>query len=570
MAHMSPKEIKQLPAARALLYAGGLTDEDIDKPIVGIFGGHNNICPGHGNVAEAAEYIAQGVREAGGTPRIMLCVPGVCDGIAMGHDGMKFSLLTRWLTVNTIEAMYRAHGVFEGAAIISACDKNGPGSLMAAARLDEPTVIFTPGPMWPGEFEGKKYDVVSAFGLRSELNLGFIDEKRYREVMSHCCEGYGKCSGNFTANTIGISTESMGLCLPYEAATPAVEKEDQHKMHHEQIEQAIESGRLIMRLIAEGMNARKFMTMAAFLNAYKVDMAMSGSTNLALHLPEIAAEAGVELPLDMINEISEQVAHIVKMSPASVDRKKGVKHWMDDLYRAGGVPAVMNELRDLLDLSVPVVEGGTLEQRLANAKNTNPEVIRHIDNAYSHTGGMEVYKGTLCPEGAVIKVGGMSDKVAEVAEYTAVVFECEEEATKFIEKPGNVEPGMAIFIRNEGEISGPGMREMLYPTTALSKLKTEDGEPMDAYVALITTGRFSGGTIGLCFGHAAPEDGPIALVKNGDKIRIDTKSRRIDLLVDDNEMELRKTFYVPGSKWQPVPERSVLRDYRRHVLAGRG
>lgn len=556
MAIMSPQEIKQLPATRSLLYATGLTNEDLNKPFIGIFHSQNMITPGHMTLDRLANYIAQGVREAGGTPVICSAGVGVCDGIAMGHPGMKYSLPTRELNEQSIEAMVKAHGIFEGIVPIAACDKNIPGYLMAIAKLNMPSAVVTPGPMWPGKHRGKNTDIVDSFGARGKLDNGQMSRKEYEELISTCSPGAGSCAGLFTANSMACLTEMIGLSLPGMAATPAVEQYDQKRIHRKKRELAIETGRVIVDLVKKGIKSGDILTPAAIMNALIGDVSITASTNTDLHLKEIAKRAGFPLSEDILNEVSNRTPNQLRLSPAA-------KCWMTDFYQAGGMPAMMYELRDRLNLEARTIEG-TVGQRIMQARNRNPDIIRPADKAYSPTGGIAIYKGNLFPDGAIIKIGGVDSSIPKVSEYSARVFESEEEATASINS-GKIKEGDAIIIRNEGPAGGPGMREMLYPTSAISSIKTESGATMDTKVALLTDGRFSGGTKGLCFGHVSPEaykGGPIAYVQDGDRIKIDMNKKKVDLLVSDNEMAKRKSEHKPVQN--PAPE-GILSDYRKKV-----
>lgn len=546
MAEMSPKEIKNLPATRALLYAGGLKTEDLEKPFVGILYSQNDVCPGHFRLDDIANIVARKVTQNGGVPFKMGAGVGVCDGIAMGHDGMKYSLPSREINANSVEDMVRAHGIFEGIVLLGACDKNLPGYLMAAARLDLPTAFITPGPMMAGKHEGKRMDVVTAFAARGQLDNEVITPEEYENIVGNCCPGAGSCAGLFTANSMACVTEALGMSLPGMAATPALQGDYIHPDKHILAEKTAAT---IMDLISNGVSARDIMTEEAFVNAFIMDMAVGASTNTVLHVPEIALEMGYEFDLDRLNEISQNTPNILKLSPAA-------PCWMEDFYAAGGVPAVMKELSHLMNLKVLTIDG-TLESRLEKAENKNAEVIRTVETAYAPTGGLAIYRGNLAPEGAVIKESAIGPGVPEVFEGYARLFDSEEAATEYI-RDGKLEKGDVVVIRNEGPKGGPGMREMLYPTSAVS------GIGMDEHVALITDGRFSGGTKGLCFGHAAPEayvGGPLAYLEDGDKIVIDRKARTINHCLSAKELAQRQ------AEWSPVecaiPPRGVLVDYKK-------
>jgi len=538
---MDPKEVKELPAARALLYALGLKKEDLDRPLVAVVNSFNEIVPGHillnGLVKEAKE----GVREAGCTP-IEFPTIGVCDGIAMGHMGMKYSLPSREIIADMVEDMVRAHGVFEGIVFLAACDKNVPGLLMAAARLDLPSIFVTAGPMMPGVCGNRRVDVGEAFAADAQRARGIISDEEYEAIVQNCCPGAGTCAGLFTANSMACVTEALGMSLPGCATIPATDKRKAGITR--------ESGRRIMKLIEDKVTARKIMNENAFSNAFVMDMAVGGSTNTVLHISSIAKEAGYEFDLDRINWISERTPNIVKIKPSS-------DYMMVDLDQAGGIPAVMKELhrKGLLKES-PTVSGGLyLEGRDPDGK-----VIRSADDPYSKTGGILILRGSLAPGGAVIKHSGVSKDVPDPFVGRARVFESEEATMEFLRNE-ELEKGTVIVIRYEGPAGGPGMREMLYCTAAIT------GIGLDADVALITDGRFSGATRGICIGHVEPEayvGGPIAFVKDGDEIRIDLKNRKVDLMVDEKELAKRRKGWMPIEN--EIPAGGVLANYRSRFL----
>jgi dihydroxy-acid dehydratase len=542
---MDPQDVKNLPAAKALLYGIGLDDEEIEKPIVAVVNSFNEIVPGHIHLNELAEAAKNGVREAGGVP-LEFPVIGVCDGIAMGHDGMKYSLPSRELIADTVEDMIMAHGIFEGIVFLAACDKNVPGLLMAAARLDMPSIFVTAGPMLPGEYQNTCIDIHNAFAADGQYAKGKLTKEEYNEIVRNCCPGPGSCAGLYTANSMACVTEALGMSLPGCATA--------HAVHEKKRRLATESGREVMRLIKDGITARKIMNETSFENAFAMDMAIGGSTNTVLHIPAIAKEAGYDFDLERINVISKKTPNIVKIAPSS-------DYMMIDFENAGGVPAVLSQLKKKGIVKDVLTVHGTSWQ---DAKTLNEEVIRPIESPYSRTGGIAILKGTLAPDGTVIKESGVSGDVPDPFEGEARVFDGEEEATQFIKK-GVLEKGTVIVIRYEGMAGGPGMREMLYPTSAIS------GLGLDADVALVTDGRFSGATRGISIGHVAPEaylGGPIAFVRDGDRVRISLKERSVDLLVPESELEKRRKSWKPLEK--DIPSRGVLSNFRSAFREGSG
>jgi len=535
---MKPAEVKNLPAARALLYGIGLDDKEIEKPIVAVVNSFNEIVPGHMHLRELSEAAKSGVLEAGGVPLEFPAI-GVCDGIAMGHEGMKYSLPSRELIADLVEDMIRAHGIFEGVLFLAGCDKNVPGLLMAAARLDMPSIFVTAGPMLPGEYEGRCIDIHNAFAADGQYAKGRLSKEEYIGIITRCCPGPGSCAGLYTANSMACVTEALGMSLP--GCSTA------HAVHEKKRRLATKSGRRLMDLIREGITARMIMNETAFENALAVDMAIGGSTNTVLHIPAIAREAGYDFSLDRINEISRRTPNIVKIAPSS-------SYMMIDFERAGGVPAVISQLKKKGIVKDTLTVHGSA---WTEAEIQDEKVIRPVESPYSRTGGIAILKGTLAPEGAVIKESGVSPEVPEPFIGEAAVFNSEEEATEFI-KSGELRKGMVIVIRYEGKAGGPGMREMLYPTSAIT------GLGLDAEVALVTDGRFSGATRGISVGHVEPEayfGGPIALVENGDRIRISLGERRIDLLVDEEELDKRREGWQPPEK---EVNRGVLSNYRAY------
>lgn len=521
---MNPEEVKKLPAARSLLHADGLTEEQINKPLVAVVNSFNEITPGHIHLNKLGEKVKQGIRDAGAVPLEFHTI-AVCDGIAMGHQGMKLSLPSRETIADSIEQMVAGHGVFAGAVFIASCDKCLPGHLKAAARVNLPSIFLTGGPMMPGKWKEKTVDVKNSFEARALYDTGKMPEEDYTEMICNSCPGAGSCAGLFTANSMACITEAMGLSLPQCAST--------HATDPAKLEIAYNTGKQIVSLIKQNLTAKQIMTEDTFQNALRVDMAIGASTNTILHIPDIAKEAGIEINLEEINLLSNSTPNLVHISPNSDMR-------MIDFHNAGGVGAVLKELNTKNLIKNTKTIDGDLKQRIAQAQNKNESVIRPSSNPYSKNGGIAILYGNLAEEGSVIKTAGLSAETPKVFEGEAKVFNSEEEATQFIESP-NLAKGQVIIIRYEGKLGGPGMREMLYPTSAISGMK------MDNEVALITDGRFSGATKGICIGHVEPEAaraGNIALIKDGDKIRIDLNEKRIDLLLDSSELEKRKSNII--------------------------
>ncbi|MCD6254841.1 MAG: dihydroxy-acid dehydratase [Deltaproteobacteria bacterium] len=513
------KGVKKAPH-RSLFKAMGYTDEELKRPIVGVANAANEIIPGHIHLDQITEAVKAGVRMAGGTP-IEFSVIGVCDGIAMHHEGMKYSLMSREVIADSIEIMAMAHP-FDGLVLITNCDKIVPGMLMAALRLNIPSIIVSGGPMLSGEFMGKAVDVISVFEAVGEVASGRMTEEDLKCLEDVACPGCGSCAGMFTANSMNCLSEAIGLALPGNGTIPAVMAE--------RIRLAKESGMQIIELIERGIRPRDIATFSAFKNAISVDMALGCSTNTVLHLIAIAHEAKVVIDLKMFDEISKSVPQLCSLRP-------GGPHFLQDLHAAGGIPAVMMELskEGLLDLDVMTVGGRPLREVLAHSENRNPEVIRHIDRPYNKEGGLAVLFGNLAPEGGVVKQSAVAEEM-KVFMGKARVFNSEEEATNAILNK-RINPKEVVVIRYEGPRGGPGMREMLTPTAAII------GMGLDKEVALITDGRFSGGTRGLAIGHVSPEaasGGPIALVREGDVIEINIPERSINLMVSEEEMERRR------------------------------
>ena len=510
---------------RSLLFALGLTEEELDRPIIGIVSSHNEIVPGHMHLDKITEAVKAGVRMAGGTP-IMFPAIAVCDGIAMGHVGMKYSLVTRDLIADSTEAMVMAHQ-FDGLVMVPNCDKNVPGLLMAAARLNIPTIFCSGGPMLAGRLEdGSRTCLSHMFEAVGAYKAGTLDECGVRDYEENACPSCGSCSGMYTANSMNCLTEAIGMALSGNGTIPAPLSA--------RIRLAKHAGMQIMELVKKNIRPRDIMTEAAFHNAETVDMALGCSTNTMLHLPAIAHEAGIEISLDMSNEISRKTPNLCHLAPAG-------NTYMEDLERAGGVYAVMKELtkKNLLDTSVMTVTGKTFEENLRGVVNKNPEVIRPIDNPYSNYGGIAVLKGNIAPNGCVVKQAAVAPEMMQ-HKGPARVFNSEEEAITSI-YAGNIKAGDVVVIRYEGPKGGPGMREMLNPTSAIC------GMGLGESVALITDGRFSGATRGASIGHVSPEaaaGGPIALVEEGDIISIDITNCTITLEVDDTVLAERKAKWV--------------------------
>lgn len=531
---------------RSLLYALGLTDEEINKPLIGIVSSKNDIVPGHMNIDKVVEAVKQGVALAGGVPIVFPAI-AVCDGIAMGHEGMKYSLVTRELIADSTEAMATAHP-FDGLVMVPNCDKNVPGLLMAAARLNIPSIFVSGGPMLAGkEWTGEPASYSTMIEAVSRAKGGEISEEELKICEENCCPTCGSCSGMFTANSMNCLTEALGMGLKGNGSVPAV--------YSERLRLGKMAGMQIMELIEKDIKPRDIMTKEAFLNALTIDMALGCSTNSALHLPAIAHECGIDLPFDTINVVSEKTPNLCHLAPAG-------NHFMLDLNRAGGVYAVMHELDklNLIDTAQMTVTGKTVAENIKDCEIKNPEVIRTKDNPYSKTGGLAVLKGNVAPDGCVVKRSAVCDEMM-VHTGKARVFECEEDAVEAI-YGGKINPGDVIVIRYEGPKGGPGMREMLYPTAAIV------GSGLGSSVALITDGRFSGATRGAAIGHVSPEaadGGPIALVREGDIISIDIPNYSIKLEVSDEELEERRKNWTPR---EPKIKTGYLARYAKSVSSG--
>ena len=513
---------------RSLFHALGLTEEEQKRPLIGIVSSYNEIVPGHMNLDKIVDAVKLGVAMAGGTPIVFPAI-AVCDGIAMGHTGMKYSLVTRDLIADSTEAMALAHG-FDGLVMVPNCDKNVPGLLMAAARVNIPTVFVSGGPMLAGRVEGKKTSLSSMFEAVGAYNAGKIDDEKLYEYECKTCPTCGSCSGMYTANSMNCLTEALGMGLKGNGTIPAV--------YSARIELAKHAGMAVMELLKKNIRPRDIMTKEALMNALTVDMALGCSTNSMLHLPAIAHECGVELNLDIANEISAVTPNLCHLAPAG-------RTYMEDLNEAGGVYAVMNELtkKGLLNTDCMTVTGKTIGENIAGCVNLNPDIIRPIDNPYSETGGIAVLKGNLAPEGSVVKRSAVLPEML-VHEGPAKVFDSEEEAQAAI-NAGKIVAGDVVVIRYEGPKGGPGMREMLNPTSAIM------GMGLGNSVALITDGRFSGATRGACIGHVTPEaasGGMIGVVEDGDIISINIPENTIELKVDADILAERMKNFNPKKK----------------------
>lgn len=513
---------------RALYHALGMTDEEINRPLVGIVSSYNEIVPGHTNIDKVVEAVRIGVAMAGGTPVVFPAI-AVCDGIAMGHKGMKYSLVTRDLIADSTEAMAMAHG-FDALVMVPNCDKNVPGLLMAAARLNLPTVFVSGGPMLAGHVDGGKTSFSSISEAVGQYNAGLISLEKLQEYECKTCPTCGSCSGMYTANSMNCLTEALGMGLRGNGTIPAV--------YSRRIELAKHAGMTVMELLKKDIRPRDIMTREAFYNALTVDMALGCSTNSMLHLPAIAHECGIEINLSIANTISAKTPNLCHLAPAG-------RTYIEELDEAGGVYAVMNELskKQLLNTECITVTGKTVGENIASAVNLNTDVIRPIDNPYSETGGIAVLRGNLAPDGSVVKRSAVAPEML-VHEGPARVFECEEDAQAAI-NAGKIKPGDVVVIRYEGPKGGPGMREMLNPTSAIM------GMGLGSSVALITDGRFSGATRGACIGHVSPEaasGGLIGVVKEGDIISINIPENKLELKVDESELAARMASFVPKTK----------------------
>ena len=524
---------------RSLFKALGLTDEEMERPLVGIVSSYNEIVPGHMNIDKIVEAVKMGVAMAGGTPIVFPAI-AVCDGIAMGHVGMKYSLVTRELIADSTEAMAMAHA-FDALVMVPNCDKNVPGLLMAAARVNVPTIFVSGGPMLAGRYKGEKRSLSSMFEAVGAHAAGTMSEEEVEEFVNKVCPTCGSCSGMYTANSMNCLTEAIGMGLQGNGTIPAV--------YSERIRLAKHAGMKIMELYEKNIRPRDIMTEDAFMNALTVDMALGCSTNSMLHLPAIAHEAGIELNVDIANEISARTPNLCHLAPAGPT-------YMEDLNEAGGVYAVMNELtkKNLLKTDLITVTGKTVGENIKDCVNKNPDVIRTIDNPYSETGGIAVLKGNLAPDSGVVKRSAVVPEMM-VHEGPARVFDCEEDAIEAI-LGGKIVKGDVVVIRYEGPKGGPGMREMLNPTSAIA------GMGLGSSVALITDGRFSGASRGASIGHVSPEaavGGNIALVEEGDIIQIDIPNNTLNFVISDEELEERR------KKWQPREPKIKTGYHARYV-----
>ena len=513
---------------RSLFKALGLTDKEIEQPMIGIANSANEVIPGHLHLHQLSEGVKAGIRMAGGTPLEFYTI-GVCDGIIMGHEGMKYSLSSRELIADSIESMAMAYP-FDGLVLIPNCDKIVPGMLMAAARLNIPTILISGGPMLAGEFQGKEIDLIKVFEYIGKVKIGEMTLDDLKEAEGCACPGVGSCSGMFTANSMNCLSEVLGMALPYNGTIPAV--------FADRIRLAKEAGMQIMEVVKKNLRPSKILTQKAFENAITVDMAFGGSTNTTLHLPAIAREAGIGISLKTFNQISEKTPHLCNMSP-------GGPHHLQDLHQAGGIPALMLELcrGGLIHQGALTVTGQSIGENINGKKIRNPEVIRPIERPYHPTGGLAVLFGNLAPEGAVVKRSAVDDAMLK-HQGPARVFNSEEDAIKVI-LDGKIKKGEVVVIRYEGPKGGPGMREMLAPTSAIV------GIGRDRDVALLTDGRFSGGSRGAAIGHISPEaaeGGPIAAVQDGDQIEIDIPDKKLNLLVSDEELKKRLSGWKPPKK----------------------
>ncbi|MBM4277135.1 MAG: dihydroxy-acid dehydratase [Deltaproteobacteria bacterium] len=529
---------------RSLFKALGLTDREIEQPMIGIANSANEVIPGHLHLQQLSDAVKAGIRMAGGTPLEFYTI-GICDGIIMGHEGMKYSLGSRELIADSVESMAMAYP-FDGLVLIPNCDKIIPGMMMAAARLNIPTILISGGPMLAGQFQGREIDLATVFEAVGRVKTGGMTPDELEEMEGCACPGVGSCAGMFTANSMNCLAEVLGLALPYNGTIPAISAD--------RIRLAKESGIQIMDLVKNRLFPSRILTRKAFENAITVDMAFGGSTNTSLHLPAIANEAGISLPLQTFNKISDRTPHLCSMSPA------GPYH-IQDLHRAGGIPALMTELsrKKLIHENAITVTGKTVAENIKEKKRLDPEVIRPLERPYHSVGGLVFLFGNLAPEGGVVKRSAVDETMLK-HQGPARVFESEEEALKAI-LGKKIRKGEVLIIRNEGPKGGPGMREMLAPTSAVV------GVGMDKEVALLTDGRFSGASRGAAIGHVSPEaeaGGPIGVVRNGDLIEIDIPGKKLNLLISAKELKKRL------SQWKPRKRelKGYLRRYAKLVTSG--
>lgn len=514
---------------RSLLRACGVTDQEMDKPFIGVANSFTDIVPGHIHLNEVANAVKLGISQAGGVP-FEFNTMAICDGIAMNHDGMRYSLASREIIADTVESMAQAHQ-FDALVLIPTCDKVVPGMLMAAARLDIPSIVVTGGPMKPGKFKGESVDLINVYEGVGAVSSGKMTIEELEELERCACPGAGSCAGLFTANTMACVTEALGMSLPYCATSHAV---DANKMRI-----ARESGAKIIDLLEKNLTPSKIMTQSAFENAIAADLALGGSTNTTLHIPAIASELedkGVNIDLSSFDELSKEIPHITKISPAGT-------YTMLDLDRAGGIPAVLKVLESKINSDVITCTGKTLKENIRDSKVKNSDVIRSLDNPIHKEGGLAILKGNIAPSGSVVKQGAVDEDMM-IHEGPARVFDSEDECVASVFN-NEINEGDVIVIRYEGPKGGPGMREMLNPTSAISGMGIKS-------VALITDGRFSGGTRGPCIGHVSPEamaGGPLAALKDGDIIKIDIKARKLDVTLDENEIRERlENLKMPDKK----------------------
>ena len=513
---------------RSLFYALGYTDEELERPLIGVVSAFSEIVPGHMNLDKLAEAVKAGIRMAGGTP-ILIPAIGVCDGIAMGHIGMKYSLASRELICDSVETMFMAHQL-DGLVLVPNCDKIVPGMVMAACRMNVPAVVCSGGPMLAGSYDGQEVSLSKMFEAVGAYKAGLIDDAKLDECTHGCCPSCGSCSGMYTANSMNCLCEAIGIALPGNGTIPAV--------HSRRLQLGKHAGMAVMEMVKKGITARDIINEKSIRNALTCDMALGCSTNTVLHLLAISHEAGVDLDLKVFNEISAKTPNLCHLAPA------GPTH-MPELDAAGGIPAVQAELakKGLLDLSLPTVTGKTVGENIAGAVNLNHNAIRPIDNPFSQTGGLQILWGNIAPDGCVVKRSAVAPEM-QVHSGPARVFNSEDEAIDAIYN-GRIHPGDVVVIRYEGPKGGPGMREMLNPTSALAGMK------LDTTVALITDGRFSGASRGAAIGHVSPEaasGGPIGLIEEGDTIQIDIPNASIHLDVSEEVLAARKAAYV-----QPEP-----------------
>ena len=507
---------------RSLLFATGITRSELDKPMIGVATSFTDLIPGHIGMRDLERFIEKGVHAGGGWPQFF-GIPGICDGIAMGHTGMHYSLPSRELIADIVESVAMAHA-FDGLVLLTNCDKITPGMLMAAARLNIPTIVVTAGAMYSGKYRGNRVNLISAFEAVGKVRKGEMTMRELAELETCACPGPGSCQGMYTANTMACVTESLGMSLPGCATALAVSGEKRRI--------AFESGQRIVGLVKEDLTPRKIMTKNAFENAIRIDMALGGSTNTTLHIPAIAHEAGIELSIATFDTISRTSPHICNMLP-------GGPHYMEDLDAAGGIPGVLSRFKQMIKSS-PTVSGRSIVELAKAGRVGNADVIRPLDKAYHRQGGIAVLTGNLAPNGSVVKQTAVSDGMMQF-EGKAIVFDSEEDAMKAI-LANKIKPGHVLVIRYEGPKGGPGMREMLSPTSAIS------GMGLGESVVLLTDGRFSGGTRGPCIGHISPEaaeGGPIAIVRNGDRIVLDIPSRKLEIKLSKAEIKKRL------AKWKP-------------------